>query len=277
MGWLPPAMAFVVGLAVGSFLNVVIHRLPREESLLFPPSHCPSCKRRLGFWDLIPILSYLFLRGKCRYCGSKISARYPIVEGLAGVLFSLFTWRYFPSPVLLGHLAVVSALIAIAFIDLEHMLIPDVLMVVVAIAGVALDLGQIATGKKDMLTISLHKVGFPFMLAIPRSIAGGLLGLVLFYTIARASELAFKKEAMGEGDVLLAGALGAYLGPGYEFWAFFILAAVIGAAVGVAFAAVKGESLSTAIPFGPMMAASAIIVALFGKELVALLKIVYAL
>lgn len=270
MWWFPTALAFPVGLAVGSFLNVVIHRLPRDESLLRPPSHCPWCGRRLGFWDLIPLLSYLLLSGKCRYCRGRISPRYPIVEGLTGTLFSLLTWRFFPSGTLLAHLVVASALIAVAFIDIEHMLIPDILVLVVALAGVTSDVSQVVAGKRGMFSLPLHKLGLPFGLSIPNSVAGGLAGLVLFYIIAKLSSMAFRREAMGEGDVLLAGALGAYLGLGYNFLLFFVLAAVIGAVVGVAVAVLGRKGFSSAIPFGPMMASSAIIVALFGDRLVAL-------
>ena len=205
----------------------------------------------------------------------RISPRYPVVEGLTGALFSLLTWRYFPSLSLPAHLVVASALIAIALIDLEHMVIPDVLVIVVAAAGVALDVGEVLAGRRGMLAVPLYKLGAPFEAVVPRSVAGGVLGLAIFWLIARVSAFAFRKEAMGEGDVLLAGALGAYLGPGYEFLIFFVLAAIIGAAVGVVFAALRRKSLSAAIPFGPMMAASAIIVALLGEQLVGFVKTVY--
>jgi len=254
---------------------VVIYRLPRNESLIRPPSRCPACGMRLGFWDLIPVLSYFLLRGRCRYCEARISPRYPVVEGLTGLLFSLLTWRYFPSPSLLAHLVVASALIAVALIDLEHMLIPDILVLVVAASGIVLDFGEILAGSRRMLPLPLYKFGLPFVLYLPHSVVGGVVGLAVFYVIARVSSWAFRKEAMGEGDVLLAGGLGAYLGPGLEFLLFFIIAALIGAVAGLAFASLRRKSLSTAIPFGPMMAASAIIVALLGERLVASLRALY--
>lgn len=187
------------------------------------------------------------------------------------MLFSFLTWRYFPSLALLAHLVVVSSLVAIAFIDLEHMLIPDVLVLLVGLSGLALDVGLCLAGEGQMLPLPLYKLGLPLEAKVPRSVAGAVLGLLLFFAIAKLGGLAFRKEAMGEGDVLLAGALGAYLGPGWKFLLFFLLAAIIGAAVGVAFALVRKKGLSTAVPFGPMMAASAIIVALLGDRLTALI------
>jgi leader peptidase (prepilin peptidase)/N-methyltransferase len=119
------AVALVLGLAVGSFLNVVIYRLPRRESLVRPGSHCPECGHAIRFYDNVPILSWLTLRGRCRDCGAGISVRYPVVEAITGVAFVLALWRFGLEWPLLVSWAFIAAMVAVAFIDYDHMIIPN--------------------------------------------------------------------------------------------------------------------------------------------------------
>ncbi len=181
------------GLIIGSFLNVVIYRLPRNESLAFPPSHCPNCGHQIKPWENIPVISYLFLGGKCSSCKTKISARYPIVESLTGLIFWVtylkfgLTWDL-PVFALFGAL-----LVAIVFIDIDHLIIPDSMVLLGLLPGVY-----------TWLTRADH-------LLVPQLY--GMIGLgLIFWAIRYFGELAFKKEAMGMGDVKFAAMAGWVLG-----------------------------------------------------------------
>jgi len=181
------------GLIIGSFLNVVIYRYPREESLAFPPSHCPACGHQIKPWENIPILSYIFLRGKCSACQTHIALRYPLVESLTALVFYLTYLKFglswdLPVFALFGAL-----LIAIAFIDMDHMIIPDSMLLIGLFPGFYLWLSR----SEQLLT--------------PQFI--GLVGLgSIFWAIRYFGELVFKKEAMGLGDVKFAAMAGWVLG-----------------------------------------------------------------
>src|SRR2546422_5905115 len=156
--------ALVLGLIVGSFLNVVIHRLPRDESIVHPSSHCPSCQAPVHWYDNLPLLSYLWLRGRCRGCGARISPRYPIVELLTGALFAAVALRFGPTPMALLGCAFAAALVATAMIDLDHQIIPDE----ISLRGLALAL--VAVPVNDWIS------GEPLGTAVARSLAGAALG-----------------------------------------------------------------------------------------------------
>ena len=229
-------VVFVFGAAIGSFLNVCIHRMPRGESIVNPPSHCPHCDARIQWKDNIPLLSYVVLRGKCRHCGERINPRYVLVELLTALLF-LGIWLKYPfswlAPV---YWMAVGGLIVGTFIDLEHYIIPDE----ITIGGVVV--GFVAS----ILVPSLHGETFLFLSGF-KSLLGILIGSALVLWIAVFGELVFRKEAMGFGDVKLAGAIGAFFG-----WqgAVFALAvsSVIGSIVGLLWVSLSRERRAVTRP-----------------------------
>ncbi len=231
-------LAFVLGAIVGSFLNVVIYRLPAKKSIVKPTSSCPSCGTLIKPWHNIPILSYIVLGGKCAYCGARISPRYPLVE-LITALFCLATFRRFGfQPIFFVEFAFICLLIAITFIDLDTMTIPDVL----SLPGIVFAfLGSVLTG---MLTWKASLIG---LLA-----GGGSFWLLSFlYYVIRG------KEGLGGGDVKLMAMIGAYTAwPGVLFTVLF--ASLAGSIVGIGMMFRKKEGLATMLPFGPFLAMGAI-------------------
>ncbi|MBC7287219.1 MAG: prepilin peptidase [Armatimonadetes bacterium] len=252
-------LIFWLGAAVGSFLNVVIYRLPRGMSLLRPRSHCPSCGTRLSARDLIPILSWLVLRGRCRYCAHPVSVRYTVVELASALLAcaSLYFWG--PTIAALCCYAVCAALLVACFVDLDHMIIPDQVHLVIAVAGVVMDIRwMVLRGVAGMVTLS-EKVGaHTLTMAWPHSAVGAAMGAGIFLAIAYLAQLAFRKPALGMGDVKLGAAMGTVLGPGLHFVAFFLLATVVGGLVGAGMLIASRGRGSHYIPFGPTLAVAGI-------------------
>ena len=225
--------ATLLGLAVGSFLNVVIHRLPRGESLLFPGSHCPQCGHSLRALDNIPLVSWFVQRGKCRYCGAPISVRYPLVEMLGGALFGLAALAYGPAPAAIAACLFGSVLIAIAFIDLDHLLVLDG----TTITGAVIGLG---------FALAAHRVG--------SSLEGAAAGLLIFGAIYVLTG----RMGMGLGDVKLAGMIGSYLGfPGMLTAA--VASFVIGASLAVPVLLGRRRARRDALPFGPFLVIAALL------------------
>ncbi|MFI5335840.1 MAG: prepilin peptidase [Opitutales bacterium] len=203
--WFFPTVVFVFGACVGSFLNVCIYRLPRGESVVSPGSHC-ACGQPVAWYDNLPILSWFILRGRARCCGRPFSFRYPFVELLTAVLFTL-GWRLFPAGQAMGGMVLVALVIGATFIDLDHMIIPDGFTLGGAVAGVLLSLA---------LPV-LHGISHEYyFIASLRgglaSVLGVLVGSGLVLWIALLAEAVLRKEAMGFGDVKFLGALGAFIG-----------------------------------------------------------------
>ena len=240
--------SIIFGALVGSFLNVCIYRLPREESIVLPGSHCPHCDHPIKFYDNIPLFSYLLLRGKCRYCGTPISLQYPIVEGVTALFSLLLFLRFGPSLAYFFFFAFVSGLILITVIDLYHQIIPDV----VSLPGIC--------------------VGLIGSLVLPRgsflgSLTGVLLGGGILFLVAFGYQWLFKREGMGGGDVKLLAMIGAFLG-----WKAVILtifsSSLIGSIVGVLVMILKGKDFKYAIPFGPFLSSGAILALFWGEQIV---------
>lgn len=235
------ALITILGLLIGSFLNVCICRIPKDESISFPGSHCTSCGKSLKPVDLIPVLSYAFLRGKCRYCGTQISMVYPIVELLNAFLYALLFSSYGLTPALAAYSLLCSVLIVATFIDLKHQIIPDRLIVILLIAGVG---------------FALYQNGF-------RELLGNGIGLVLgggiFLLIA-----VLTGGAMGGGDIKLMAALGLWFG-WKTILLLSLLAFVIGALVSVVLMALGIKSRKDYIPFGPFIAIAALICIFYGQ------------
>jgi leader peptidase (prepilin peptidase) / N-methyltransferase len=276
----------VLGLVVGSFLNVVIHRVPimmerqwREEcaqleqpdhaatlpatapeskerfNLVVPRSACPACKAPITALQNVPILSYLFLRGRCARCGNAISIRYPIVEALTGILCAAVAWKLgFGWPAAAG-LVLTCFLVALAFIDIDHQLLPDSLTLPLLWLGLLLSLFAPAPGVA------------PVPVDMRSSIIGAIAGYLSLWTVYHLFRLLTAKEGMGYGDFKLLAALGAWLG-----WKMLLptvlIAAAVGAVAGMALLAARGRDRSTPIAFGPFLAAAGWLMLMFGRELV---------
>lgn len=232
----------LLGLAIGSFLNVCIYRIPEKKSIAFPPSHCPSCKHNLSVVELIPVLGYLLNKGRCRYCGAKISLQYPLVELITGLAFLLLFNKFLISVDFLKYAVLTSLLIVITFIDLERQEIPDELIIFGLIAGLLINLYHI---KAHMII----------------GILGFILGGGLFLIIAMVTS-----GAMGGGDIKLMAVLGLFFG-----WKYIIMIAlfsfIIGAVVSLLLVAFKKKGRKDFIPFGPFIATAAIAVIFFGPEI----------
>jgi leader peptidase (prepilin peptidase) / N-methyltransferase len=238
------ALAAVGGLVVGSFLNVVAYRLPRDESLVHPRSRCPSCATQLRAIDNVPVVSWLLLRGRCHHCGAPVSARYPLVELTTGALYAAVVATQDDAVRIVLGLLLVTALVPITLIDLDHRIIPNRITGPAAIAAVIV----IAALDTDFLVE-----------AIVAGIAGGGFFLIAAILYPRG---------MGMGDVKLAGVLGLYLGRAVA--SGILIALIVGVLVGAAIIARKGavEGRKTAVPFGPFLALGGMVAFFVGNELV---------
>ena len=231
-------VAFLAGLIVGSFLNVCIVRIPAEESIAFPGSHCPGCGHAIRWYDNIPVLSYLVLGGRCRDCDGEIPVRYPLVEMITGLLFAAI-WAYGFEPRVAVLFSILGAgYVAITFIDVDHKIIPDVITIpALWIApAVALVVGQ--------LTLKSSLIGL--------AVGGGFL-----WAIAAGYELVRKQEGMGFGDVKLLAMVGAYQGWEAALFAL-VIGSVIGTVVGLLLMILRRGRLDMEIPFGPFLVAGAL-------------------
>lgn len=236
----------ILGFLVGSFLNVCISRLAVDKSVVFPPSHCPTCQHSLRFWDLIPVLSYLLLRGKCRYCGQSIAVRYPLVEILTAAFFGgMYLW--FTD---FGHyifaLIFVLLLLITFFTDLENEIIPDRIVIV----GITLGLSY----------------GF-YRGKIVESLIAMVAGFLFFYVVAKLSYWYYKKEAIGQGDLKFGAMLGACLGLKGLILSLF-LAYFLGAIISLLLVGLKIKTFREHIPFGPFLVMGALLFLFFGDYLV---------
>jgi leader peptidase (prepilin peptidase) / N-methyltransferase len=259
----------LLGLCVGSFLNVVICRMPAGESIR-GRSHCPSCKKELLSRDLVPVVSQLLLRSRCRFCGEKFSWRYLIVESLVGLMFVLLFLHFGLErlPELVTFLVAFSALFALFVIDFETYLIPEPLWIAILVAGVGYDVHGIVTGQREMMALlPIQTKTSTMVLCAPQSVVGAVVGLVGLRAFVFLADLAFRKETMGFGDVYLTAAAGAHLGPGLGLLLYVVLAACAGAVIGIALMAVrKDKREDTMIPFGPFLAVSLAVMMLYGDS-----------
>lgn len=262
------ALAGLLGLLIGSFLNVIIHRIPkmmaretanfvaheRGEALphsdrynvLLPSSTCPACGTRLPPHHNIPLLSYLFLRGRCGECKAPIAHRYPLVELLTGTLFALIAWHFGIGFHGLAAMTLCAFLIALAFIDLETMLLPDDLTLPLLWLGLLVNLGHRFVPLQD-------------------AVIGAAAGYAALWLVYWAFRLATGKDGLGYGDFKLLAALGAWLG--WQALPFVLLTAcMLGAVVGIALVLMKRQDRDHAIPFGPYLAIAGILALLYGSD-----------
>ena len=272
--------AFVIALLIGSFLNVVIYRLPvmmerawREEAaeilatessdlpegrfdLVAPRSRCPSCGAQITALQNIPLISYLVLGGKCAACKTPISARYPVIEFVTALLSAVVAWRFGFGWEAAAGIGLTWALVAISLIDVDHTIIPDSIVLPLLWAGLAMSLFHPLPGAETLF------------IDPTTSIIGAIAGYLSLWSVYHIFRLVTGKEGMGYGDFKLLGAFGAWLG-----WQalpmIILLSAVVGAVVGIAMIALRGHDRNIPIPFGPYLAAAGWIVMLYGDEIMA--------
>lgn len=268
--WLLYLCLLSLGLVVGSFLNVVIHRLPimmesrwrsdccelleveqekqeRPLSLAFPNSHCPSCKANIRAWQNIPVVSYLLLGGRCANCGTRISLRYPLVELITGLLTLSLAWFFPASPALLGAMLLTWALVALTMIDIDHQLLPDDITLPLLWLGLLLNLFGTFTSLGD-------------------AVIGAMAGYLTLWSVYWLFKLLTGKEGMGYGDFKLLAALGAWFG-----WQalplIILLSSLVGAVVGIGLMLARNRGKDVPIPFGPYLAAAGWITMIWGDAL----------
>ena len=238
-------LLFGLGLVVGSFLNVCIYRLPREESLAWPASHCTTCNRTLRWYENVPVFSWAVLRGRCQTCRSRISTRYPIVELTTGALFLAGYYAFGLTPMLAVRLLFACAMVVLFAIDLEHQILPN------------------------EITLPGIVIGFLFSLAFPPGWRSSLLGLLvggLFpFLVAEAYLRMRGREGMGMGDFKMLAMVGAFLGWPLV-WVTLILACILGVVIGGGALLISRRSMGTRIPFGTFIAVAALMAA-YGADL----------
>ncbi len=265
---------FIIGAAVGSFLNVVIHRVPREESIVFPNSACPKCGKAINSFDNIPVLSWLILRGKCRNCKSPISPRYPAVELLNALLFILVFWQIGFNPFLPVALIFVTTIVALIFIDAEHMILPNVinfpLLFFALLVRIIFPIFFSAEYFSDLRIYPLNQFGgLPvWAISLIGAILGGLVGGGSLWLVGKIWKLLRNVDAMGLGDVKMMFAVGALLGWRLVFLSIFI-GAFTGAIAGIfVIFGQKKKDFQAQIPFGIFLGIGSIVALLFGERLI---------
>ena len=270
---LASVMVFALGASIGSFINVIVYRLPAGLSILWPPSRCPHCLNQLKAYDNVPVFGWISLRGRCRYCKSKISVRYPVIEGVTGIIFLLVFLVFQVSTLTIGYWAFCSWLLALSLIDLDTMTLPNPLTQSGLVVGILFQMVVGFLPEASSVTLVNH-----LMMAI----VGAVLGLWLFDAIAILGSIAFGKAAMGAGDAKLAAMMGAWLGWKYLLLASFI-ACVLGALVGSGVIMRKRirkasrrealtqdtsrQRLGQKMPFGPFLALGSVITLFSGEAI----------
>ncbi len=273
------AVVFALGLVIGSFLNVVIHRLPlmmelewREQcaelgkqppadnlpegrfNLIIPQSHCPSCGQPIRYWQNIPVISYLSLRGRCANCRASISARYPAVELLTALLVAACAWRFGVGWEAVMAVVLTFGLVPITFIDAETQLIPDAIVLPLMWLGLGMSLFHPVAGSETLF------------IAPRDAIVGAMAGYLSLWSVYQLFKLVTGKEGMGYGDFKLLAALGAWLG-WQQLPSIILMSALVGAVVGLSLMAFRKHDRSVPIPFGPYLAAAGWITMLWGDAL----------
>jgi len=257
--------SFMLGAAIGSFCNVVIWRLPRGESLVRPGSRCPTCGTPIHWYDNLPVVGYLLLRGLCRECGAVFSARYAVVEALTGAIFLGVYLHLSQAAVFVAAMpvywALCAALVCVGFIDADHRIIPE------SITGPGLALGVLVS----VLLPALHARGWPAtsiegprLAALAASGMGAVIGAGSLFVIGALGEVAFRKEAMGGGDLRLMAMVGAVLG-----WQLALLAVLLSAAGGAVIGAILAlRTRDSHIPYGPYLAGGSVVSLLWGWRMI---------
>ncbi len=298
-------LLFVLGTIVGSFLNVCIYRLPRHESVSYPPSHCPNCNTRLRALDMVPIVSQVVLGGKCRYCGQRFSWRYAGIEFLTGVLFLLAGTQYaklsggFAAPFegdparLLRDLVFMATLVVIFWVDFDTRLVQLEATLLLGLSAVAYNVWQIHTDGIGAIQTDGGIFAFLLPAPLPESLLAGLMAATFLWLLRALFSWIYQREAMGLGDVFIVAAIAMHLGWHATLITFFFLAAVLGALIGslfqiprtvraykwgkrrtekyktpnIARALARHSFRKSLMPFGPMLAIGAVAALLYGQQI----------
>ena len=263
-------LSFILGAIIGSFLNVCIFRIPRDKSIVRPGSSCPGCGSPIRFYDNIPLISYLILRGRCRKCEEPISIRYPAVELLTALLFAGLAGIFGLSVEAAVALILVCLFIVISFIDLEFQIIPDIFSLGGLLLGMILSFVRTPPFFGQEILVPFRPLP-----AILQSLLGVLLGGGILYAIARLYEVVRKAEGMGGGDIKLLAMIGAFCGiTGVIF--SLVAGSIVGALVGLPLMLVKGKDTKYAVPFGPFLSLGALLYVFAGDTLMdALFSVLY--
>ena len=259
--------AFGLGASIASFLNVVAWRVPRGESIVRPPSHCPKCNAPIRWWQNIPILSWLALRGRCANCRAPISPRYIVVETIGALLFLAVAWVFLPSVSEVLFLWIWCSLMLVgSVIDFDHKLLPDF----VTVGGMVLGVAKALADSALMLVYGVDRVA-AWLMPVAWSLSGLVFGFGLLMFIRTVGTKAFKREAMGMGDVFLMGAVGALFGPIAVVFTL-IVSSVLGSIAGLSLVALAKTKFGRflEIPYGPYICAACAVWIFFGPRLVGL-------
>ena len=265
------ALALVLGLVIGSFLNVCIVRLPHGMSLSIPRSHCPQCKKQIPWNDNVPILSYLLLGGRCRHCKKKISVRYPFVEAGNGLISALLYLKFGLSVEWFIFLALSGALLVLALVDIDHRILPD------PITKNGIWIGAVVSvylAQPNPLITRIFRMGGlevtnPRLVALTGSLLGIIVGGGLLWFVGEAYFRLRGIEGMGFGDVKMMAMVGAFLGAPLTLFTI-MLGSLLGSIIGLAFIRLSGKSREYELPFGTFLGFAAIIAILYGEEIIRL-------
>lgn len=247
-------LVFLFGACIGSFLNVCIYRIPLEQSVVRPRSHCPHCKHLIAWYDNIPLVSYLALRARCRHCGAPISPRYFLVEALTATLFLLIWWEFGWDGRTPVYWIITSGLILGTFVDFDHFILPDRVTIGGAVFGFAIS--PLMPQLHDELT---------WLDGLQAAAIGWAVGFGLLWLVGALGKLILKKEAMGFGDVKLMGAIGAFFGWRAVLFVI-VVSSVLGSVVGLSLIALRKHQWQSRIPYGPYLAAAAMLWMLWGQR-----------
>src|SRR5688572_8329735 len=261
----------LIGLAVGSFLNVCISRIPLEESVVSPRSRCPQCKKPIANRDNIPILSYVLLGGRCRNCKKKISIRYPFIEGLTAVVAGLLYLKFDIGVEWVVYFLFCAALIALAFIDADHRILPDVITLNGLWIGIAISVFLWLPGPLIARLIQFAGIENPTarLISIVSSLIGAAVGGGLLWFVREAYFRFRGVEGMGFGDVKMMAMVGAFIGTALTLFTILI-GSILGSLIGLTLMRFAGKDREYELPFGTFLSMGAILAVLYGNELITL-------
>ena len=269
-------LALILGLVIGSFLNVCILRIPQEVPITVPRSHCPHCKKLIRWYDNVPVLSYLILGGRCRRCKKKISARYPLIEAVSGLISVLLYLKFGLGVEWVLFFGFSAALLVLAFIDLDHRILPDVITLngmwlgVLSSVYLAQPIPPIVLG---IVRAAGLEVTNPRILALVGSLLGVVAGGGLLWGVGEAFKRLRGIEGMGFGDVKMMAMVGAFLGAPMALFTI-MLGSILGSVIGLVFLGFTGKSRDYELPFGTFLGVAGIVVVLYGENLVQFLPII---
>ena len=262
----------LIGLAIGSFLNVCISRIPLEESVVHPRSRCPECRKPIANRDNIPILSYIILGGRCRHCRKKISIRYPIIEALTGIISGLLYLKFDFGLAWIVYLLFCAALIVLAFIDADHRILPDLITLNGLWIGLVLSFFLWLPGSLIARILEWIGVGnnpSPILVSVVSSVIGAIVGGGLLWGVREAYFRLRGVEGMGFGDVKMMAMVGAFVGVPLTLFTIMV-GSVLGSVIGVLMMQFAGKDKGYELPFGTFLSFGGILAVLYGNELIAM-------